>query len=206
MKTHPLLSVGLWDIGLPVVAYYGLRLAGANEPVALIAAAGTALLRVGWALARERRLDVIAGLTCLVFAIGLGLSYVTGDDRLVLAAKSATTLAIAVALLVSLAAGRPAAFGMALRFGAADDDERGRWDRLYRTAPAFRRVYTVMTAVWAVVLLLESVARIPLIYLLPPDAAVPVSYALLGAAIAACLGWAAWYGRRGERRAAAVAP
>lgn len=199
---RPLLSVGLWDIGLPIAAYYGLRLAGVDEPLALLTAAGTTLLRIGWALARERRFDGFAGLMCLVFAIGLGLSYVTGDDRLVLASKSVTTLAIAAALFASLAVGRPAAYGVALRFGATDDRERARWQRLYHAVPGFRRVYVVMTTVWAVVLLIESIIRIPVIYLLPPDAAVPVSYALLGAAITVNLAWAAWYGQRGERRAA----
>jgi hypothetical protein len=197
----PLLSVGLWDIGLPIAAYFGLRLAGATETVALLAAGGTSLLRIGWTLARERRFDGFAGIMALVFGIGLGLSYVTGDDRLVLASKSVTTLAISVALFASLAVGKPAAFGVAVRFGAGDDAERAHWHRLYDTVPSFRRVYVVMTAVWAVVMLIESVVRIPVIYLLPADTAVPASYAVLGVAIAVNLGWAAWYGQRGERRA-----
>lgn len=200
-SANPLLAVGLWDIGLPIIAYYGLRLAGAAEPLALIAAAGTALLRVVWTLARERRIDAFAGLMCLVFAVGLGLSYVTGDERLVLATKSVTTLAIAVVMITSLIVRRPAAFGMAMRFGATDDAERANWQRMYDTVPAFRRVYVVMTTVWAVILLIESIARIPLIYLLPPDTAVPASYVLLGAAITVSLTWAAWYGKRGAQRA-----
>lgn len=200
-RMPPMLSVGLWDIGLPVAAYYGLQLAGAAEPLVLLAAAGTTLLRVGWTLARERRFDGFAGLMGLVFGIGLGLYYVTGDERIVMASKSVTTLAIGGVLFASLVVGRPAAFGVALRFGAADDDERARWRRLYDMAPDFRRIYVVTTTIWAAVLLAESIIRIAVIYLLPRDVAVPCSYALLGATIAFCFAWASWYGKRGERRA-----
>lgn len=202
-RLHPMAAVALWDVGLVLVAYFGCRLAGLDDHLALVAATVVALLRTGYVMVRRRSLDGFSAMMCLVFAVGLVLSFVTGDERSLLATKSAVTAVLGVVLLGTVVAGRPAAFGVAKRFGAREDEERRRWDLLYASAPTFRRVYVVMTVVWAAVLLAESALRPPMIYLLPMDAAVPASSIMLPASIGLTIWWSARYGRRGERRARA---
>ncbi|RKN43162.1 VC0807 family protein [Streptomyces hoynatensis] len=198
--------MAVWDVGLVLAAYAGCRAAGADGAGSLLAATAAASLRTLYVAVRRRSLEGFSAVALLVCATGLGLTFLTGDERAVLAAKSVTTGAVALAFLASLATGRPAAFGVAKRFGAQSEDERARWDGLYAASPAFRRVYVVMTAVWAGALLAESLLRLPLVYLLPPDAAVPASSVLLVGCLLGTAAWSAWYGRRGERRAAAAAP
>lgn len=55
-----------------------------------------------------------------------------------------------------------------------------------------------MTLVWASGLLAESLARVPLVYLLPTDVMAGLSSLLLWGTIALLGVWGAWYGKRGE--------
>lgn len=205
-KPHPVLAVALWDIGLVLGTYFGCRAAGLDDYLALVAATAMALLRTTYVLVRNRRLDGFSVAMFLIFGIGLLLSFITGDEKLLLASKSLTTAVLSMVLLGTVAVGRPAAFGVAKRFGAHGDEERQSWDHLYTAVPSFRRVYIVMTLVWAGILLAESALRLPLIYLLPLDAAVPASSVLLLASIGLIMFWSASYGKRGENHARAQAP
>ncbi|GAA3137744.1 VC0807 family protein [Streptosporangium carneum] len=196
-----MLPVLLHDV-LPMVAvYYLLRSLHIGEYAAMLAATCVGALRVCYVAVRERRLDGFAACTGLVFALGLILSLVSGDERFMLAVKSVTTAVLALVLIGTCLARRPAAFGIAKRFGAEDEATVARWDALYAARPAFRRVYLVMTLTWAVVLLAESAARIPLVYLLPVDVMAGLSSVLLIGTLALLGVWSAWYGGRGERMA-----
>jgi intracellular septation protein A len=198
-----LLPIVLLDV-LPVVAaYYVLRLAGVGEYAALLVATGAGAVRVAWVAIKDRRLDGFAACTGLVFALGLVLSFVTGDERFLLAVKSVTTAVLAVVLIGTCVARKPAAFGIAKRFGAEDGATAARWDVLYADRPAFRRVYLVMTLVWAGALLAESAVRVPLVYLLPIDVMTGLSTGLLLGTLGLLGLWSAWYGKRGELAASA---
>ncbi|QFY07038.1 hypothetical protein GBF35_10395 [Nonomuraea phyllanthi] len=191
---------------LPVVAaYYVLRWAGVGEYAALLVATGTGAARVAWVAIKDRRLDGFAACTGLVFALGMALSFVTGDERFLLAVKSVTTAVLAAVLVGTCVAGRPAAFGIAKRLGAEDEATAARWDVLYADRPAFRRVYLVMTLVWAGALLAESAVRVPLVYLLPVDVMTGLSTGLLLGTLGLLAVWSGWYGRRGELAAATTA-
>ncbi|MET9244180.1 VC0807 family protein [Nonomuraea sp. NPDC003709] len=198
-----LIKVALWDVLPPVAAYYALRALGVNEHLALLGASLTGFVRAAHVGIRERRLDGFAAFMCLIFGLGLALAFLTGDERFMLAVKSATTGVMAVVLVATCAAGHPAAYGMAKRFGADDAATAARWDVLYEADPKFRRVYMVMTLTWAAALVTESVVRIPLIYLLPVDIMAGLSSALLIGTLTLVAAWSAWYGRRGEQAATA---
>jgi intracellular septation protein A len=197
------LPIVVLDVLPGVAAYYVLRSAGVGEYAALLVATGAGAVRVAWVAVKDRRLDGFAACTGLVFALGLALSFVTGDERFLLAVKSVTTAVLAVVLIATCVAGRPAAFGIAKRFGAEDEATAARWDVLYADRPAFRRVYLVMTLVWAGALLAESAVRVPLVYLLPVDVMAGLSTVLLLGTLGLLGFWSAWYGRRGELVASA---
>ncbi|MEV0148278.1 MULTISPECIES: VC0807 family protein [unclassified Nonomuraea] len=197
-----MLRVALCDVVPSVALYYVLRLLHASEYAALLTAALAGLVRAAYVAVRERRLEGFAAFMFLIFGLGLALAFVTGDARFTLAVKSVTTAVIAAVLVATCVAGRPAAFGLAKRFGAEDAATAGRWDVLYRDQPAFRRVYLVMTLTWAGALLAESAARIPLVYLLPVDVMAGLSSVMLVGTLVLLGVWSAWYGGRGERSAA----
>lgn len=194
-----MLPVLLWDVLPAIAAYYALRLLGLSEYAALLAATCVGVLRVAYVGIRERRLDGFAACTGLVFAVGLGLSFLTGDERFMLVVKSVTTTVLGLVLVGTCLAGRPAAFGIAKRFGAEDEATATRWDGLYTELAAFRRIYYVMTLTWAFALLAESAARIPLVYLLPVDVMAGLSTLLLVGTLVLLGMWSAWYGGRAER-------
>ncbi|MEV8633299.1 VC0807 family protein [Streptosporangium sp. NPDC051023] len=195
-----------WDVLPAVAAYYVLRWFGLSEYAALLAATCVGALRVVYVAARERRLDGFAACTGLVFALGLVLSFLTGDERFMLVIKSVTTTVLALVLAGTCLAGRPAAFGIAKRFGAEDEATAVRWDVLYTARPAFRRVYLVMTLTWAVALLAESSVRIPLVYLLPVDVMAGLSPMLLIGTLVLLGVWSARYGGRAERALTSAPP
>lgn len=80
-----------WEIGIVLIAYYGLRIAGADEYVALLVATVIAGARVLFVAVRDRSFDLFAGFLLAVFGVGLILAIVTHDPRLALMSKSATT-------------------------------------------------------------------------------------------------------------------
>jgi hypothetical protein len=201
LRSSPVAAMLLWDIGLPLAAYFGSRGLGVGGTLSLLVAGAVAMVRVAYVAIRERRFDGVSALMVAMFAVGLVLAHVTDDARLLLAAKSSHVALIALALLGSWALGRPAMFALAKRFGAENGEVARRWDELYDAVPAFRRTYVVMTLVWSGALMAEAAVRVALVYVLPLDAAVAISPVLLLAVIAATTAWSSWYGKRREHHA-----
>jgi hypothetical protein len=187
----------LWDAGLPLAAYYGLRLAGQSEQTALLAGAVLAALRIGWVAARHRRFDGVAALLTSVLAVGLVLSLVSGDARFILVKESFGTAAAALVLLAT--AHRNPLILVAVRAGAKED-KRAEIDRLCADVPEFRRSFVRMSGVWGIALLAEAALRVPLVYLLPADVMAGLSVVLLLVVIGLLSVWTAWYAGRVQNR------
>src|SRR5690242_16384013 len=99
-----------WDVGLPLVAFYGLHLAGASDWVALLTASGAAAARLVWAAVRDRRLNPFAAVMLVVFGVGVALALIGGDPRFLLLKDSVTTAAIGLTFVVTTLFGRPLTF------------------------------------------------------------------------------------------------
>ncbi|WP_214324265.1 VC0807 family protein [Nonomuraea sediminis] len=192
------LPVMLLDIGPAVVAYYLARALGASEYAALLVATGVGGARVVWVALVRRRLDGFAAMTAVFFAVDLVPALLTGDARIVLATKPLSTAVIALVLAGTWLTGRPAAFGLAKRFGAEDEATAARWDVLYQNDAAFRRIYVVMTLTWAAGLLAEVAVRVVLTFVLSVDVMTGLSTVLQIVTLTLLGVWSAWYGRRGE--------
>ena len=185
------------DIGLPLVAYYGLHLLGVGDLPALLAASSVAALRIGWDAARQRRLNLFATVMLVVFGVGLVLSLVSGDARFLLLKASITTGSIALVFLVTSRWGTP------LTLAAMQSFAPGRAAALteaYRVDPAVRRGVRLTSAVWGAGLLSEALVRVPLAYLLPIDVMVGLSTLLFMAVLAGLISWNVWYVARARRR------
>ncbi|WP_197523243.1 VC0807 family protein [Actinokineospora pegani] len=184
-----------WDVGAPLAAYYGLRLAGADERWALLAGALLAAGRLAWTAARRRQVDGVAGLLATILAVSLLLSFVTGDVRTLLLKDSAATAAAGLVLLLS----RTPLVLTAVR-ATSTPSKRAEIDRLHAESPGFRRALIRVSKVWGLGLLADAVVRLPLVYLLPVDWVPVASLVLLLAVITALCVWTAWYADQAQSR------
>jgi hypothetical protein len=154
----------LRDAGLPLAAYYGLHACGASNLVALVAGtvlSGVVLLAE---IARTRKMDLFAALVLAGFAVGLALTFLSGDVRFMIAKDSLTTALIGGAFLVSSMIGTPLTYLVAKRGMAGDPERAAAFEQKYRTVPLVRRTLLLLTVVWGVGLLGESALRVLLVY------------------------------------------
>ena len=190
----------LWDVGGSVGAYYALHALGASDGVALFAAAAVAGARIAWVAVRDRSLNAFAAVMLVVWGVGLGLSFLAGDARFLLLKDSVTTAAVGLAFLVSILSRRPLTLTAATSWNPAGAAEL---ESLFATRPAARRAFTVSALVWGLGLIVESLLRVPLIYVLPVDVMVGLSTAVMVTAFTLLGIWTGWYTARVRRLARA---
>ena len=196
-----LLTGLLWDAGLPAVAYFVCRAFGLDAWLSLAAGGLIALVRVGYVAARHRRVDGLAVLVLAVFAVLLVASLITGDPRVLLAKESILSGFLGLVLLGSCIVRRPVLFLMLRRINADDPVTLRKWDALWQSQPAFRRVFTVMSLVWGAGLLAEALIRVGLIFVLPIDVMAAVSPLLQVGTLGLLVVWSLWYRARRMRAA-----
>jgi hypothetical protein len=190
----------IWDIGLAMGAYYALRALGSGEHLALLAGAVVAGLRMAYVALRTRSFDAFAGFILISYLLGLPLALMSGDDRFLVIKDSLHTAIAGLIFLATCFVGRPAIFYAARRFSATTREQNAWWDSMWKSTPGFRRVFYLMTAVWAVGLLVEAAIRIVLAYVLPLDVMVALSGVLAIATLALLLMWTVWFSGRARRR------
>ncbi len=170
------LFLGLfWDVGLALVAYYGLRAMGASPYVALLGGTVTAGLRIAYVWLRDRRLDAFAAFMLVEFGVGLGFALLSGDARFLVAKESFSTAVAGLIFLGSCCVGRPMVWHAAVRFQPA---ARAELENRWRTVPEFRHAFRMLTLGWGAGMLAEAVARVVVAYTLPVDAAAGLSQLL----------------------------
>jgi hypothetical protein len=185
-----------WDVGAPLAAYYVLHLAGATDWAALLAATGAAACRLLWTAFKGHALNPFAMLMVLVFGLGLGLTFLTGDPRFLLLKDSAITGGIGISFLLLAALGHPLTLDAAKTWSP---ERAAELDRDFHGNPAAHRWHLKVSAVWGAGLIAEACTRAVLVYLLPIDVMVGVSAALAVTVFAALIAWTA---RDRKRRAA----
>ncbi|MET9262202.1 VC0807 family protein [Amycolatopsis sp. NPDC004079] len=200
-STRTMITTMFLDVGLSVVVYYAANLLGASAYVSLLAGTIVAGLRTIWVAVAQRRIDLFSSFLVLLFGLGLGLSFLTGDPRLLLAKESVTTFCAGVALVGSCVLGRPLAYYAARRLAHSAGGARQReFDATAQDATLRRRWYQI-SLVWGVGLTADSVLRIVGVYTLPFDTAAAFSQALMVVAFAGLIGWTVVTKRRFEQAA-----
>jgi hypothetical protein len=157
------------DIAVPLGTYYLLRdglglslwlsLAGSSVFPAIRSVAG---------IVAQRQLNVLALLMLAVNIAGIGVSFATGDPRLMIAKDSAISSVIGLVILGSVALRRPlmtAGLEPWLTRGAAD--RTAAWNRLLAGSARFRRLESLFSVIWGIVLLGECAARMVGAFTLP---------------------------------------
>ncbi|KAA8888487.1 hypothetical protein F3087_15890 [Nocardia colli] len=156
------------DIAIPVGAYFVLHALGYSDFAGLLA--GTvvsALMVIGQAI-RSRRLELMSAIILGGFVFGLVASLISGDPRMMIVKDSAATVLIGLAFLISAMIGKPLTYLVARKAVSAGGPARiAELETAYRTDPAKRRAFTVLTVMWGAGLVLEAAIRIVLAYQLP---------------------------------------
>ena len=190
-----------WDVGLPLLGYYSLHLAGADDLVALLVASSLAAVRVLWVAVRERTLNPFASVMLMMFGIGLLLVFVSGDPRFLLLKNSVATAVLGLVFLGTAVFGTPFTLAALQSF---QPDRKADLRRGYETDPDVRRGHRVSSSVWGAGLLFEALIRVPLVFLLPISVMVALSEVLTIATLGGLMAWNIWYIRRVKTRVAAA--
>ncbi|MET9913995.1 VC0807 family protein [Streptomyces sp. NPDC006476] len=173
------------DVAVPLGTYYLLKDGfGASTFAALAWSSVGPALRTVWGVVKERQVNALAGLILLVNVVSLALSFVSGDPRLMLAKDSGVSSTIGIAILVSVALGRPMMTEGLKPFLVKGDEARdAAFERLRTGSAAFRRSERAYSLVWGVALLAECVVRVVGAYTLPVDTMVWLGTVILLGAI-----------------------
>ncbi|MFI1169658.1 VC0807 family protein [Streptomyces sp. NPDC020801] len=176
----------LVDVAVPVGGYYLLKNGfGMSTLAALGWSSVVPAVRTGWGAVKERKVNALAALILFVNVVGLLLSLVSGDPRLMLAKDSGVSSAIGVGILVSVALGRPMMTAAMKPWLVKGDAAReAAWARLVAGSAGFRRAEKVFSLVWGVVLLAECVVRVVGAYTLPVDTMVWLGTVIMVVAMA----------------------
>lgn len=194
---HKAMFVSLFlDIGLSIVAYYGLRMLGFDQYVALLGGTVVAGLRTVYVAVKARKLDGFAVFMMGTFGVSLGLSFLTGDAHFLLLKDSIGTSVVGVLFVGSCLVGRPITYLAARRFTADSPEKAQIWTERWETVPAVRHTFRVTSLVWGFGLLLEAAIRLPLVFLLPIDVMAGLAQVFSFLFIGPLVLWMMWYVKR----------
>jgi hypothetical protein len=157
------------DVGIPLGTYYLLREGfGVGLWLSLALSSIGPAVRAIAGLVAERKLNLLAVLMLAVSLAGIGISFLTGDPRAMIAKDSIVSSVIAFAILGSVMLRRPL-----MSAGLKPYMTRGRaeritaWDRLSMASARFRRLELAFSTIWGLALLAECAARLVGAYTLP---------------------------------------
>ncbi|MFC6715804.1 VC0807 family protein [Branchiibius cervicis] len=184
------------DVAVPLVAYYLARLVHIGMTASLFIATIAAGVRMVWLIRKNGELDGFSVFMLVVFAGGLGLSLVTGDPRFMLAKGAAATIAGGLVMIGSAVVKHPITFMVGKRLAGKDARARGELERGWAQCRNFRIGFYVMSCVWGVGLILESILRLWLIYTVNLDVAVASTTGITVVTFLILVAWQIWFVQR----------
>ncbi|CAG8494701.1 hypothetical protein C2G38_2069892 [Gigaspora rosea] len=172
-----LLLMMFFDLGLPLLLYYILEKFIPTIWALAISGVPPAISVVVNFIFRKQ-ISVLGFLVVLAFIVGIILSVVQGDPRIVLLRESCVTGVFGLLFLFTLIPIKIGSFQMRpilyynsknLEIGdlkglTEDEPIPERYERYWRSYSGFRKTFIVLTAVWGVGLLIEVAVRIVIIY------------------------------------------
>lgn len=201
------------DVGIPLASYYILSDGfGLSEVAALGWSSVVPALRTVWGLVRGAGVNGLALLILVVNVVGLALSTMTGDPRLMLAKDGGVSSVVGIAMIVSVFMGKPLMTAGLKPFVTKGNAERSvAWDRLMAGSAPFRRAERRFSLIWGTVLLVECAARVIGAYTVPVHTMVwlgtvlTVVAILLAMVVAGAVAPSRWRRWSGPRRSASAA-
>lgn len=162
----------LLDVVVPIAAYFVLRACGLDSFWALALGASLAVVGVLGSAVRNRRLNTAGVAVLALFAVGIAVTFLTSDARILLVKPSFFFAAIGTWLLVSCLFHRPLMYEFirpAIAMGTAEQLER--FELTWERVSAFRGTVRAMTAVWGLTWIVESAVRVVVVYSFPQERA-----------------------------------
>jgi hypothetical protein len=152
----------------------------------------------------RRRIDAVGIMSFAALVLGIALSFLTGNPVFAIAKESFFTVAFGITFLGSLAARRPLIFYLGRQFNTTGDPlAQAQWDSRWEV-PRFRHALRLITVVWGIGLVTESLVRVLVALTTPPATAVLLSPIIGIIAIGGLLVWTVAWSRRARRSAAAT--
>jgi len=162
----------LIDLVAPVAIYYLLRAAGASELLAVCIGALAPAGNIVYGLVRGKKVDKLAVFVLVLAAVGIAVSVIGGSAKAVLARESAFTGVAGIWCLATLVRGKPLTYFSVRPFVVRGNVQRDRaWDRAWEVSPTFRSILKAIAAAWGIMFVIDSAARLVVVYLLNVDQA-----------------------------------
>ncbi|MEV4612241.1 VC0807 family protein [Kitasatospora sp. NPDC049258] len=173
------------DVAVPLAAYYAAHsLLGLGLVASLTISSAVPAVRTAVALVRDRSVNSLALVMLVVNVVGIALSSVAGDPRLMIAKDGALSTVIGGSMIVTALLGRPLMTAGLRPFIVKGDAARSAaWDRLAAGSAAFRRDERSFSLAWGTVLLTECVAKVVAAYTVPVETMVWLGTVMLVGAI-----------------------
>jgi hypothetical protein len=147
-------------------------------------------------LLRFRRLDVVSILVIFGILLSLLAMALGGSPRILLLRESLITGFVGVALLASMLFPRPLMFYLAQSTAAQHSPEEGDRFGLLWEKPGFVRCIYLLTWIWGIALILETIIRATLAWTIPAERFLLVSPIIGYSLYFSLIGWTFWYVRR----------
>jgi hypothetical protein len=191
----------VFEVIVPMAAFYGLRAAGVSQWWALMAGVVVAAPYVLWTVVRTRKLDFTALVTLSVLVLSVVLGLLSDDPRTLVIREGWTAALgglIGAWMLVSVVVGRPAQLTLGRTIAEVKRGAAGAaaWAARWETDARFRRGLRIDTAAWGAVLLGSAIVHVVLVYVLPIDLISVVTTVVWLATLACLIAWHVWYIRK----------
>ncbi len=170
----------LFDVGVPLALYYGLRAAGANVYLALLVSTVVPAFSALIPLVRGRRVNGIALYMTVTMLAGVLVSLLAGSPRFLLAKEGWVTALAGVWFLASLFARRPLAYLYTQPLLEGRLGWPGDWEGIWERSRRFRWMWRVSSILWGIGTLTDSALRVVMAYTLPIDEVPALGTALYG--------------------------
>jgi hypothetical protein len=188
----------LIDVLAPLALFYGLRAAGVDQLLALLAGAAIPVVTGLRDLAAGQRIGGVRWFVLGAMAVTVAGSFITGSPRALLLRGVVLMAALGVFLLITVWARRPFLYEAAR--AVFDEDKQRTWCRNWDDHPPFRRLLRLCSALWAAACLLDAALRAVIVLVLPVDAVPLAELALLVVTLAALVIVQRVFGRAFLRR------
>lgn len=158
------------DVVAPIAVFYICRAAGLDDLTSLLISAIAPLGSITYHAVVARRLNGFALFIGAILVLNVAVALTAADARTLLARDGWITGVAGLFFFGTLWAARPIIYTLVRPLGEGRIGPPGMpWDDVWDRYPLFRRVFRVLTVIWAVGLLVDAAVRVIFAYALPVD-------------------------------------
>ncbi|MGW4061046.1 VC0807 family protein [Amycolatopsis sp. NPDC004747] len=181
---NPLLKTLAIEIAVPMGIYYALHSFGASDFTALAASGVFPLARTLFQFAKDRTLNSLALVVLVTNVVGMLLTFVTGDARMMIAKDSLGSGITGLVILASAFTAAPIMTKTMRPFLTRGNAEReAAWERLAGTG-SFDAILRRCSVIWGIGFAVESAVRVAGAFTLPVSTMVWLSTVIFAGAFA----------------------